>query len=151
MIDTTREHVENNQISEDESDAALLEQSKRMYREYILDHYANPRNQGRIVEADGEAHEENPTCGDDLTVTLATKNDTVTDIKFTGEGCAISIAAMSILSTQLIDEPVDTVQSWGTDDVLELLGLELTPTRVKCAILGLHAVKQALPSTGDAA
>ncbi|MGH8104550.1 MAG: Fe-S cluster assembly sulfur transfer protein SufU [bacterium] len=114
-----------------------------MYREFILDHYKNPRNYGgcahpTIVHDDG-----NPLCGDELHLELEIADNTLKDIKFKGHGCAISMAAMSILSEMVAGKPLDEVKKVNKDDMLKALYIPIGPARIKCALLGLKALKSA--------
>jgi len=114
-----------------------------MYRQQILDHYKNPRNYGELA-APTFAHEgHNSSCGDDLRfeVELGEDEETIEDVAFTGEGCAISQASASLFSEAIKGESVDAVLGMDRDDVLDLLGVEVTPMRVKCAVLAEKVVQ----------
>lgn len=116
-----------------------------LYREYILEHYRNPQNYGTMAEPTFEAEGQNPLCGDELHVQVAVDDDNrVTSVKFTGQGCAISQAAMSILSDELIGKTFDEVASMDKDAIVDLIGIELSPVRLKCALLGLVVVKMGM-------
>ncbi len=116
-----------------------------LYREYILEHYRHPHNFGTLEHPTFEAEGQNPLCGDEIKVQVVIgDDDTVAEVKFSGNGCAISQASMSILSDELIGKHVDTVAAMTRDDILELLGIDLTPVRLKCALLGLVVVKMGL-------
>lgn len=116
-----------------------------LYRELILEHYRNPQNYGTIAEPTFAAEGQNPLCGDELHVQVAVDDeDRVARVGFTGQGCAISQAAMSILSDELIGRSLDEVAALTRDDVVEMLGIELTPVRLKCALLGLVVVKMGM-------
>jgi nitrogen fixation NifU-like protein len=120
-----------------------------LYRDYILDHYKNPRNFGTLEPHDLEALEHNPLCGDELGVHLIVdEQGTITDLRFHGQGCAISQAAASIASEELIGMKADDVAALGADWIVDLLGIEISPTRRKCALLSLKAMRGAV--TGDA-
>ncbi|MFN8470736.1 MAG: SUF system NifU family Fe-S cluster assembly protein [Anaerolineae bacterium] len=113
-----------------------------MYQENILDHYQNPRNHGTLDEPVTIRREEyNPLCGDRLTFELRIVDDKVEAVRFRGHGCAISQAAASMLSEELIGKTVDEVKALQKQDVLDLLGIPISPTRLKCALLSLKAVK----------
>ena len=119
-----------------------------LYRDYILDHYKNPRNFGTLERHDFEHHDVNPLCGDELGVHLVVdENGTIEDLRFHGQGCAISQAAASIASEELIGMKADEVAALGADWMLELLGIDISPTRRKCALLGLKVMRGA--TTGD--
>ena len=116
-----------------------------LYREYILEHYRNPQNYGSLDDATFEAEGQNPLCGDELHVQVKVDDeDRITAVKFTGQGCAISQASMSILSDELIGKTFDEVAKLNREDIVELLGIELTPVRLKCALLGLVVVKMGM-------
>ena len=116
-----------------------------LYREYILEHYRNPQNYGTMTDATFEAEGQNPLCGDELHVQVAVDDaDRITQVRFTGQGCALSQAAMSILSDEIIGKTLEEVARMGREDVVELLGIELTPVRLKCALLGLVVVKMGM-------
>jgi nitrogen fixation protein NifU and related proteins len=120
-----------------------------LYRDYILDHYKNPRNFGELEPHDREWHDHNPLCGDELGVHLIVdESGTITDLRFHGQGCAISQASASIASEELIGMKADDVAALGADWVIDLLGIDISPTRRKCALLGLKVMRGAL--TDDA-
>lgn len=116
-----------------------------MYRELILEHYRNPQNYGTLPNPTFEAEGQNPLCGDELHVQVEVGEDKrVTAVRFTGQGCAISQAAMSILSDELIGKQLDEIAAMSRDDIVELVGIDLTPVRLKCALLGLVVVKMGM-------
>ena len=120
-----------------------------LYRDYILDHYKDPRNFGELEPHDREWLDHNPLCGDELGVHLIVDDSgTVTDLRFHGHGCAISQASASIASEELIGMQADAVAALGADWVIDLLGIEISPTRRKCALLSLKVMRGAV--TGDA-
>jgi len=118
-----------------------------LYQDIILDHYRNPRNSGRLPHATHESEAKNLSCGDRLEMTVSVENGKVNDIRFRGEGCAISQAAASMLTEYAKGKPVETLLSLEPKAVLELLALELSPTRMKCALLSLETLKKAIGST----
>ena len=121
---------------------------EQFYREQILDHYKSPRNRGELDPNDATAEGTNPLCGDEITVDLRfTPDERIESVRFRGNGCAISQAAMSMLSEEIEGKPARTVAALGRDDVFDLLGIQLSPVRVKCALLGLAVVKVALNSS----
>lgn len=114
-----------------------------MYSEIILDYYRNPRNFGTITKPDAEAHEVNPLCGDEVTVQLKVKNGKIAEVKFNGKGCAISQASTSMLCECIEGKKLDEVVKMSKEAALELLGIKLSPMRLKCALLGFKAAKLA--------
>ncbi|MBI2611545.1 iron-sulfur cluster assembly scaffold protein [Candidatus Gottesmanbacteria bacterium] len=120
-----------------------------LYRENILDHYRNPRNFGELENHDKKAEEENPLCGDKFKIFLKLhtthyKLQTIKDIRFSGEGCAISMASASMLTELAKGKSTKDLQKLNKDDILQMLGVELTPTRLKCALLPLEVLHKAL-------
>jgi nitrogen fixation NifU-like protein len=108
-----------------------------MYRQQILDHYRNPRNYGELEDPTFSHVGENTSCGDEITVdvTLDEAEEIVADVAFRGEGCAISQAAASLLTEEVRGLTLEELYALDRDDVLELLGVEVTPMRIKCAVL----------------
>ncbi len=116
--------------------------SRDMYRERILDHYRNPQNYGTIEDADVHYSDVNPSCGDEIDMyAVVDENDEVVDVKFDGQGCAISQASASLLTEKVKGMTLDEVRALETDDIKEMLGIELSPVRVKCAVLGLKVLE----------
>jgi nitrogen fixation protein NifU and related proteins len=117
----------------------------QLYRELILDHYKNPRNHGLLEAADANAEGVNPLCGDEISVSVRLgENDVIEDVGFEGRGCAISQAATSMLTDLVKGKTVEEVGAMPKEELLEELGIPLTPVRLKCAILGLGVLKLAL-------
>jgi nitrogen fixation protein NifU and related proteins len=117
----------------------------QLYREVILDHYKNPRSHGLLDPADAVAEGQNPLCGDEVTVSVRFGDgDTVEAIGFEGRGCAISQAATSMLTELVRGRTAQEVAAMEKDELLEEIGIPLTPVRLKCAILGLGVLKLAL-------
>lgn len=112
-----------------------------LYRQHILDHYQNPRNYGEIEDPDVSHEEYNPLCGDRLIIQLRYEDDRVADVKFHGEGCAISQASASMLTEFIKGKHIDEVKALTKDDILGMLGIPVGPVRLKCALLSLKAVK----------
>ena len=115
-----------------------------LYREHILDHYKNPRNHGTIEDADVSAEGVNPLCGDQLAIDLKISDGRIEEIKFHGRGCSISQAATSMLTELAEGKTVEEAAALSKDDVLEELGIPLSPVRLKCALLGLGTLRLAL-------
>ena len=119
--------------------------SEDIYREIILDHYRNPRNKGRISDADVSFHDSNPLCGDEIDIHLKVEDNIVKDIKFEGRGCAISQASASMLTEMVMNKPLTSVKDLGKDDILENIGLvNLGPARIKCALLSLKVLEMGM-------
>jgi nitrogen fixation protein NifU and related proteins len=118
----------------------------QMYREVILDHYKNPRGHGVLEDADTKAEGVNPLCGDEVTISVAFDDDgeTIRDVMFEGRGCAISQASTSMLMEMVKGKTATEVAELPKDDLLEEIGIPLTPVRLKCALLGLGVLKVAL-------
>jgi nitrogen fixation protein NifU and related proteins len=117
-----------------------------LYREVILDHYKNPRGHGVIDDADATAEGQNPLCGDEVAiyVALAEDGETIHEVKFSGRGCAISQAATSMLTEMVKGRKANEIATMPRDELLEEIGIPLTPIRLKCALLGLGVLKVAL-------
>jgi nitrogen fixation protein NifU and related proteins len=118
----------------------------QLYREVILDHYKNPRGHGLLDEPDAQAEGQNPLCGDEVTVSLkfAEDGETIADVGFEGRGCAISQAATSMLTEIVKGRTAAEVAELPREELLDEIGIPLTPVRLKCAILGLGVMKVAL-------
>jgi nitrogen fixation protein NifU and related proteins len=118
---------------------------EQMYREVILDHYKSPRNHGLLEPCDAQAEGQNPLCGDEVTMSVRIGPDDVIEaVGFEGQGCAISQAATSMLTDLVRGRTVQEVAVMPKDELLEEIGIPLTPVRLKCALLGLGVLKVAL-------
>lgn len=112
------------------------------YRELILDHYKNPRHKGKLEPNDFSYEDSNPLCGDQVRIDVRLDADQrVNEVAFTGRGCAISQASASLLTESIVGKSLAEVKQLTREDVLELLGIELTPARLKCAMLSLKVLK----------
>jgi len=118
---------------------------EQLYRELILDHYKNPHNHGLLEHADAVAEGQNPLCGDEVSVSVRLgEGDVIEDVGFEGRGCAISQAATSMLTDLVKGRTAQEVATMPKDELLDEIGIPLTPVRLKCAILGLGVLKVAL-------
>jgi nitrogen fixation NifU-like protein len=113
----------------------------QFYREFILDHYRNPRNFGRIEDADVSHEEHNPLCGDLVGMDFKLNGGLIEDVKFHGRGCAISQASASLLTERLMGRSLEEARAITKEDVLDELGIQISPARIKCALLSLKALK----------
>ncbi len=119
-----------------------------LYRDYILEHYRRPHNFG-VLETPTVSHEgNNPLCGDRITLQLGVTDGAVDRVGFTGRGCAISQASASLLTDEIKGKPLAAVVALAPDDVLDLLGIEISPARMKCAMLSLDTLQDALADLG---
>jgi nitrogen fixation NifU-like protein len=121
---------------------------EELYQEFIIELYKNPQNFGTIEDADYKAQIYNTTCGDAITIFIKVKDGIIQDAKFMGKGCAISQASSSLFTGFLIGKKLDELKNIGKDDALKLLKIDLSknPTRMKCALLPLDAMRKALNS-----
>ncbi|MFZ0575125.1 MAG: SUF system NifU family Fe-S cluster assembly protein [Candidatus Cybelea sp.] len=113
------------------------------YRDYILDHYRSPRNFGTLEQPDVSAEDVNPLCGDQIRVELKLDDGKISDVRFSGKGCAISQASTSMLLETVKGMKLTDVAQLPKDAVLENVGIGISPTRMKCAMLGLRVLKSA--------
>jgi nitrogen fixation protein NifU and related proteins len=113
------------------------------YRDYLLEHYRNPRNFGHLDEVDASAEDLNPLCGDQIRMELKVDDGVVRDVRFSGKGCAISQAAASMLTERIKGMKLSDVAKLSKDVVLEDVGIGISPTRMKCAMLGLRVLRSA--------
>ena len=116
-----------------------------MYAENVIDHYRFPRNFGRFENADIKARDVNPLCGDEIEFDIKIDNSQqVKDVKFNGRGCAICIATSSMLTEKIRGQNIDEIEKLSSRDVIDLLKIEISPNRMKCALLPLAVLKLAL-------
>ena len=112
------------------------------YREVIIDRYQNPHYKGELEPHDITFEDSNPLCGDELRIDVVLNGDErIQDAKFSGRGCAISLASADLLLESIQGKTLDEVKQLGKEDILELLGIELGPVRLKCALLSLKVLK----------
>ncbi len=112
-----------------------------IYRENILEHYKHPRNRGTIDHPDITYEDANPLCGDHIRMDLKVRDGRVEQVAFSGHGCSISQAAASMLCERIEGRPLDEIKQLTREDVLEMLGIELGPVRLKCGLLALKTLK----------
>ncbi len=114
-----------------------------MYRQQILDHYKSPRNYGELEDPTFSHTGENPSCGDtiQMDIQLAEDDETIEYVTFTGDGCAISQASASMLSERLVGMTLDELDALETEDIIEMLGVTISPMRIPCAVLGNQVAK----------
>jgi nitrogen fixation protein NifU and related proteins len=115
-----------------------------LYRDYILEHYRHPHNFGVLDTSTVSYEGANPLCGDRITMMLDVEDGIVKDVAFTGRGCAISQASASLLTDEIRGKPVAEVEKMTPDDLLDLIGVDISPARLKCALLSLDTVAHAL-------
>ena len=115
-----------------------------LYRDFILDHYRNPRNAGTLPNPDATFEDNNPLCGDKIRMDLKVEDGKVADVRFAGRGCAISMASASLLTEQIKGMPLADIAKLTKDDVLANIGISISAARLKCALLGIKVLKQAL-------
>jgi nitrogen fixation NifU-like protein len=120
-----------------------------LYRDYILEHYRRPHNFGVIEDPSASYEGANPLCGDRITMMLGVRDGIVERVGFTGRGCAISQASASLLTDEIKGKPVAQVAALASSDVLDLLGIDISPARLKCAILSLDTLQHALEDLGE--
>lgn len=122
-----------------------------LYREIIIDHYKNPQYRGHLDPNDIHFEDDNPLCGDHIEITLRVdESGKVVDGRFDGKGCAISQASADLLIESIIGKPVEEVKQLTKQDVLDLLGIDLGPVRLKCALLSLKVLKAGVYGLGEA-
>lgn len=118
--------------------------SRSLYQDRILEHYKDPERTGHLDDPDAEAEYENPNCGDETHVEVAVEDGRIADLKHETTGCAIAVAALSIIGDDLVGMETDAVTELDGDWVVDRIGVEPSPTRMKCATLGLETVQRAL-------
>lgn len=115
-----------------------------MYRNHILDLYKNPLNKGKISDETTAWEEYNTTCGDKIRISIKVEANKVIDIKFDGIGCAISIASASLLTENLKGKNIQEIKNMHGEDMIDILGINVSPARIKCALLGFNTAKKAI-------
>jgi len=122
-----------------------------LYREVIIEHYKNPSYRGHLDPHDIQFADNNPLCGDHIEITLqAAADGTVKDARFDGHGCAISQASADLLIESIIGKPLEDIKQMSKQHILDMLGIELGPVRLKCALLSLKVLKAGVYGLGEA-
>ena len=122
-----------------------------LYREVIIEHYKHPSYRGHLDPHDIQFEDNNPLCGDHIEITIQTTEDgTVKDARFDGHGCAISQASADLLIESVIGKPLEQVKQLNKQDILDMLGIDLGPVRLKCALLSLKVLKAGVYGLGEA-
>lgn len=136
------ESIDPRQIGE-----GTLTEEQQIYKENILDHYRSPHHKGILPHATLTHTENNPLCGDVVTMSLVIKNNQITDVKFDGRGCTISQASASMLTEKISGLSLDAVKNITRDEIMEMIGVPLGPVRSRCALLALRTVMKGLEKT----
>jgi len=127
----------------------LGDNEEEIYRENIIDHFKNPRNYGEIVEAEIKHSELNSVCGDMIQLFVKLKEGKVEDVKFKGNGCAISMAATSMMTEILKKKTLNEIKNLNEEDIFEILGIKLSVVRMKCGLLCLNTLMKGLEQMED--
>lgn len=122
----------------------MISASQEIYKEHILDLYKNPHNKGNLNNPTHEFSKNNPLCGDEIKIQLIVNDNKITDVKFSGQGCAISQASASLLTDKIKNINIQKIKKLKKEDVLNLLKIPISYTRIRCALLPLEALKRAL-------
>ncbi len=115
-----------------------------LYRQELLDHYRHPRNYGVLSHAHMSTEILNPSCGDQISLQIAVVDDRLDQVRFQGKGCVISLAAASLLTECVLHKPLDLLEVFSKEDMVDLVGIPLGPTRLRCALLALEALHRAI-------
>lgn len=115
-----------------------------LYQAILMDHYRNPRNKGTLAKPDMVSDQYNPSCGDSIQFHGVIEASKLTDIAFQAQGCVLSVATASLLSEQAKNKPVQEILAWDKQRVFSLIGMELGPVRIKCALLPLQALQEGI-------
>ncbi len=117
---------------------------KKLYKKHVLELYKSPKNYGVLENATHKATEYNSQCGDEITMQLIVENDKIKDVKFSGSGCVMSIVSASLLTNKIRDMYVKEIKKFNKQNILKILKIKPNSSRIKCALLGLEAVKKCL-------
>jgi nitrogen fixation NifU-like protein len=123
---------------------------ENLYREHILDHYRHPRNQGTLEGADISCERDNPVCGDVVRLDIRLSGGRVSEVRFSGRGCVISMASASMLTEAILGKTVEELRALQDEDVFRMLGITLGPVRAKCGLLPLRVLQEGLTRMGGA-
>jgi nitrogen fixation NifU-like protein len=126
------------------TDMGLGDASSDIYRQYILEHFREPRNHGHLEQPDIHAADTNPLCGDRIELDLRVRDGRVAEVRFEGRGCAISQAAASMLTERIEGATLEELRALTPADILEMLGVEIGPARQRCALLGLRVLHEGI-------
>ena len=124
---------------------------ENLYRERILDHYRDPHNRGTLEDADISCEQDNPVCGDVVRLDVRLSDGRVEEARFSGRGCILSMASASMLTEEILGRTVEALRALQDEDVFEMLGVTLGPTRAKCALLPLRVLQKGLARLGGTA
>jgi nitrogen fixation NifU-like protein len=119
-----------------------------LYREQILDHYGNPRNEGSLEDADLSHERDNPVCGDVVRLDIRFEDGVVREAAFRGQGCVISMASASMFTEAIVGKTMEELEAMEDEDIFEMLGVELGPSRANCGVLPLRVLQEALAQWG---
>ena len=122
---------------------------ENLYREHILDHYRHPRNQGTLEGADISCERDNPVCGDVVRLDIRLSGGRVSEVRFSGRGCVISMASASMLTEEILGKTVEELRALQDEDVFRMLGITLGPVRAKCGLLPLRVLQEGLARLGE--
>lgn len=123
--------------------------NNQIYREVVLEHYHKPHNTEEITDYNHDSKVANYSCGDEIELKILVENNKIKDIQHKTQGCAIAVASASILSDHLKGKSLEYIEEFDKDDILKLVGIQVTPSRLKCLLLPLEAVKKALLTSED--
>ncbi len=123
---------------------------ENLYREHILDHYGNPRNRGTLEDADISCEWDNPVCGDVVRLDIRLNDGRVSEARFSGQGCVISMASASMLTEEILGRTVEELKALQDKDVFRMLGVTLGPVRARCGLLPLRVLQEGVARLEEA-
>jgi nitrogen fixation NifU-like protein len=115
-----------------------------LYREQILDHYGRPRNEGTLEDPDISYERDNPICGDVVRLDIRLQNGKVSQARFTGQGCVISMASASMFTEEIQGKTIAELKAMNDEDIFKMLGIDLGPSRANCGVLPLRVLQEGL-------